>query len=273
MARRPRTRPLVLAALALLVAALVGAFMYREDLIQTVNAQALVDAGLDGRLACHRVNRPAKLDALLRLGLRSFEVDLLVRDKGAEVYFEVGHDAKDARGLTFDELLERTRSSDVKKIWLDVKNLNDDNIDAALRELERLDTAFDLKEIVIVETSAQSAALARLSLAGFHTSYYLPTGRIKKLLADADTAGMRSEAARIAEQTRQQQIAAVSFDSALYPFVKQHLEPTIDARVVYHTWYSIQLWRWGAVERLRDKPYFGDERMRTILYSCKTTGG
>ncbi|MEW5796510.1 MAG: hypothetical protein AB1772_09120 [Candidatus Zixiibacteriota bacterium] len=251
----------------LLVILVVGVVLnYHKDLIQRGNISSLLAENLDSRLAPHRINRVNRLRAILAHGIRSLEVDLMFRPSNGGGYFEIGHDESDASGVGLAEFLDTLGGAGLKKIWLDIKNITEGNIDAALAELIRLDSLYDLRKTAIVESSFGSESLRRISNAGFHTSFYLPTVRIKELLASGDTMALQKEAEAIAAQVWAQQLAAVSFDLALYSFVKGHLESIIPDTTVYHVWDSVKLWEWDAIRELKDRNYFKDARVATILY-------
>lgn len=50
---------------------------------------------------------------------------------------------------------------------------------------------------------------------------------------------MEKLAVKIAKQLEIQNVAAISFDSRLYPFVKIFLESKLSKDIVYHSWGGI----------------------------------
>ena len=242
------------------------ALNYPVDSIQRANISAILSLKLDGRLVPHRVNRVNKLQAILGEGIGSLEVDLLFRFDGQRGHFEVGHDEIDASGVDLAAFLDIIKAHCLKKIWLDIKNVREDNIDALLAELLRLDSLYGIRQTAIIESNLVTEGLRKVGQAGFHSSYYLPTQKIKALLSGNDRALLQAAAAALAEQIASQGVAAVSFDLALYPFVKNYLETVIPATVVYHTWDSMKLWELNAIRDLKERAYFNDSRVMTILY-------
>ena len=57
------------------------------------------------------------------------------------------------------------------RLWLDLKDVDQGNVEGVIDRLLELDRAFGLKDRAIVETSFTGAGLARLSAAGFDLSY------------------------------------------------------------------------------------------------------
>ncbi|HEY0635366.1 MAG TPA: hypothetical protein VGE00_08290, partial [Gammaproteobacteria bacterium] len=186
--------------------------------------------------------------------------------QGEGGYFEVKHDQHASQPLTLESYLEQLKGRGVKKLWFDIKNLGDENSRTALNELLRLDTHYGIRQYAIIESPFQGSAFHTFRAAGFHTSYYLPIGQIRRLLEAGEAGALRAQAEAIAAQLRRQQPAAVSFHLDIYPFVKHYLEPLIDTQVVYHTWASIRLYYPFALERLQRADYFNDPRVETILY-------
>jgi len=253
----------ILLFLLLMVAGSIGVIKYN----QYQNITTLIEEALDGRLIAHKANHQGKLASIFNSGIRSFELDLMFRQQGDSGYFEVGHDDKEAKGHTFASYLESLGDYTIKKVWIDVKNINDDNASAVLARLAFLDENYDIKPILILESSTTSKRFKDFSRAGYHTSYYLPTTKIHGLLAQNDAHAIQKEVVRIQTLVHEQQLAAVSFTASLYPFVKRYLEPVLPKHIVYHTWNIINFKDYKALETLKDKAIFKDERIQTIIFN------
>jgi len=239
---------------------------FHKNLIQAYNLKTVLHENLDGRLVPHRVNSIEKFKRMQDCGIRSLEVDLYFDADTNRRCFAIGHDIEDARSVNLDEYLESLGQIEIRKIWLDIKNVTADHLQPMLQELERLDSLYEIRDIAIVESSYPSRDITIISDAGFHLSYYLPTERNQKLLDTEDEEILDAEAAALAEQLDNQRVSAISFDLSLYPFVKEYLEPVLSDTIVYHTWGAIKLWEWGTITKLRNTVYFKDSRVKTILY-------
>lgn len=245
---------------------------YHKDLIQYYNVKTLISENLDGRLVPHRVNDIDKLMAILDNGIQSLEVDLTFRKVEGKCFFEVGHGINDLSGLAFDSFLNITAKHDMKKLWMDLKNVTEDDIENVLQELERLDSVYSIKSYAIIESSVLSSDFQQISRRGYHTSYYLPTERITGLLIKNDNDSLLKEAEILNDQIRNQEVLAVSFDLSIYPFVKNYLEPIIQDSIVYHTWGDDKLWEFNAIDKFQSRDYFKDIRVKTILYKYWGSG-
>lgn len=263
-----KNRPIILMLLAFLVSIVVSC---EKASIQDVNVKKLLAENFDGRLVPHRVNDLDRLQEILDVGIRSFEVDLLFRSDETGNYFEVGHDERTATGVHFETFLEKLKRYEIRKIWLDIKNVRELNVDVLVLELIRLDSLFGIRTFVIVEANITTGGFQKISARGFHTSYYLPTGSTVSLLEENDPAKLRAEAERLQKQLHGQSVLAVSFDLRLYPFVKDYLEQHISDTVVYHTWNSIRLWKPGSLDDLQSQDYWRDARVKTVLYKYRSS--
>jgi len=253
----------ILALFIMVVATGVAIVKYN----QYQNLQLLFKDELDGRLIPHKANHLGKLESIFDRGIRSFELDLMFKQKGEQGYFEIGHDDKEAKGRTFESYLALLQPYPIKKIWIDVKNIDENNADAVLAHLEFLDQKYSIKPILLLESSTTSVLFQNFSKAGYHTSYYLPTAVINNLIEQNDPQALQLEAQRIHNLTLTQSLSAVSFAASLYPFVKTYLEPLISDNVVYHTWNIIMFKEYRALEQLKEKAIFKDPRIKTIIYS------
>jgi len=227
-----------------------------------MNSSVLDSLNMKARVYPHRINSIGKLSSAQYHGFNSFELDVLFR----EGYFEVGHDEGAMSGMSLKELLSYTSTDQLQKLWLDVKNINDDIIPDVLKRLEELDKIFDLKKYAIIESGTTSPRFSEFADAGYHTSYYVPTD-----IVDLEISSQPNKARQIADQVQRQHTTAVSFDYRLYTFVKEHLEPLLDPNIVYHTWnLSLELADPNFKYSLLETETYRDARVKSILISYRS---
>ena len=231
---------------------------------QSKNAAQIIKSGLEHKLLPHRVNTIGKLHNISYDQLNAFEVDVIYRNDNSNPFFEVGHDEGAMSGISLDSFLT---SSDhkYKKIWLDVKNVRDKDIEGMIQRLENLNQSFDFKNQLIIETSNRSDAPKKFAESGYHLSYYLPTRKVLSVLNESEEVKVETAQALV-RIAKSQNASAVSFDLKLYSFVKSHIEPLLDPGIVFHTWFpGYTLWESGLLEKLRTQSYFNDPKVKTIL--------
>jgi heptose-I-phosphate ethanolaminephosphotransferase len=223
----------------------------------------------EGRVIAHRINSLGKLGDAGRAGFDGVELDLVVRLTEDGGYFEVGRNDEIRTHGKLEGYLAAAEEWGFRKLWLDIKNLEEGNYRQALEELERLAVLYPrLKEIAIVESSTPDAWFAEFAARGWHTSYYyyFPHEELLELIEAADAAANERRAEEIAATVRMQRAQAVSFEVRLYPFVKAHLERHLESHIVFHAWDTrIRAWEPQARQMLEQAPYYGDGRLRTII--------
>lgn len=249
----------------LIILIFLSIFLYHY-INQKQNTKDLLSENLDGRMVPHEINTLKKLNEILENGIRSYEIDIHFNTKDNISYFEIGHDNEDLHGTTFESYLKNTNSLKIKKIWLDVKNVSNENIDEILKHLNKLDSQYHIKGIVIFETPFKNAKMQKISDAGFETSFYISNSPIDKMIKANEKNMMKKEAENIANQISIQHSKAISFNSLLYPFVKTYLEPIIPKNIAYHTWKSVKMQDRNAISDVKNTKYFKDKRVKTILY-------
>ncbi len=209
----------------------------------------------------HRVNTQGKMSQVIYDGFKGFEIDVFLHQKGEDYFFHVGHDPNRMSGYGLEQYFSSIDISGVQRVWIDVKNLNSDNVLHALNRLEVLDSLFGIKGKAIFESSMKGEAFARVSERGFHTSYYLPYGDYFK-----DQQNWPSYAKTFAQRIKAQKVKAVSFDVEYYPFVKTQLEALIPKDLDYHCWdLSLRLNSKDFKSNLQSKEYLKDARIKTLL--------
>ncbi len=231
---------------------------------QKRNARYLLDSHQDKRLFPHRVNSIGKLKDIFDDGLRSFEIDLCFAG-GDRNTFILGH-GDGVMGVDIRTFLDSVDYTEINRVWIDVKNLNSGNYEAALVELELLDKKYDLKEKVIFESSVKSELFRYFRERGWYTSYYIP---LSTYLVDSNESSdetlMEKLSSSLSRQVVDQKVAAVSFDSHLYTFVKKYLEPKIPKNIDYHIWYGPRLDDPGFEKKLAVDELYLDKRVKTLL--------
>lgn len=204
------------------------------------------------RIGFHRVNTFGKANEIIIQDGNVVEID--VKFVGGKLMVGHGEDAA-MTGVTLATYLNGIALEKLKKCWLEIKNLDDDNFTLVFSELIRLDSIYQLKEKMIVETRYHGVKLSRLRQSGFSTCYYITNDDLR------NTSGLIA-------QLRKQQVAAISFESVLYDQIKQSVAPFIAPSIDFHTWNIAMDARHGKMlEKLKSETYFGDTRVKTILVS------
>ncbi|MFV2056959.1 MAG: phosphoethanolamine transferase [Thiohalomonadales bacterium] len=229
------------------------------------NTKKLIKNNLLEKIIPHRVNSIGKLNQVLDNNYASLELDANFFNDGNDNRFMVGHDTNTLSSIKLKDYLALMPIKSMKKIWLDIKNINKNNIDAVGKRLIFLDDLYGLKEKVIIESETTSNLFSRISDIGFHTSCYLP-GTLARLYRKNKLDELKAETTRLREQIRQQRCSAVSFDNSLYPYVKKYLEKELKNEVVYHTWdLKMDLKDREFFMKIQRQDYFHDDRIKTIL--------
>ena len=235
---------------------------------QKTNTQYLVDSNQSSRVFPHRINSIGKLKDIWHDGFRSLELDAHFGDHNT-TFFHMGNNHGEM-GVKLEDFLLSVDYSEIEMVRLDFKNLNHNNYKEAIKRLEYLDKKYDVKKKFIVESGTTAPLFREVRKAGWYTSYYMLTEKITKLLKDKDIVEMNKLAKEIANQTKLQDVSAVSFDHKLYPFVKQYLEPLIDKDVVYHVSYVPSLSNKSFKQNLQKNKLYLDKRVKTLLAHYKS---
>jgi heptose-I-phosphate ethanolaminephosphotransferase len=173
------------------------------------------------KLWAHRVNSIGKLLEAKSI-FAGVEVDV-VFDRGARAFFAY-HPPKRNHFLSLRELLRAASDRPDLRLWLDWKNPNEEDFDAALAALTALDREFLLKNRTLVETASEATfpSLARLAGAGFAHSYYVPDGEVEANgCVQQPKAGKCGDLAdAIAARARRIGAGAISFDAKASPFIE-----------------------------------------------------
>lgn len=145
---------------------------------QKTNEQYLIDTNQSSRVIPHRINSLGMLFDMWNDGVRSFEFDAIFRKDGT---FQTGHDSHLVIPL-LEKYFDSIDVEKVERIWFDFKNLNKHNYKNVISRLGYLDKKYHLKHKLIFESPMAEPFYKELREAGWHTSYYMPTGTIVGLI-------------------------------------------------------------------------------------------
>lgn len=148
-------------SLSLLVAAL---------LLASVSCKHNNDKTPEDKVWLHRVNTIEKA-RYYQHDYPGFEIDLHYIDSLQD--FLIEHDATEGSTLTFDEWCAALENVSTMGLWLDFKNLTDQNKEAAAQRLVALRNKHKLQGKMYVE-SPMYANLSVFQNEGFLVSYYIP---------------------------------------------------------------------------------------------------
>jgi hypothetical protein len=129
------------------------------------------------RFFANRVNSIQRLKYLYK-DFSGFECDIRVSRPKNLLY--LGHNSQTAAHKLEDLLASDTEK---KVLWFDCKNVRTDNLEVFLEQLTRLDSLYQLKNRIIIE-SANLDMLEIFSARGYFTSYYLNQDNINAFRSD-----------------------------------------------------------------------------------------
>lgn len=208
------------------------------------------------RTGIHRVNSYGKYYEVRKSLFTTIEIDVKIEEEG----LMVGHGEEGSMsGETLYTYLRNVKH--FGRVWLDVKNLNNDNIDLLIRHLDKLREAEFIDDRDIIETSFLNLNVRRIIDAGYNLSYYLPTS-----ILDMTPAQRMKEKAWIVKKVSGLRLKHISFDSRLYDWVKSDLETSLSGSVAYHTWdLSLNVRHGSFLDAYESRPFVSDDRVKTIL--------
>ena len=137
--------------------------------IETVIAKTINDIPNFG-VWVHRVNGIDRLNEVKDM-FSGFEIDLVYNLQND--YFDVNHPPAESIELSLSNLINTLENPAEKYYWLDLKNINKQNCEPALKRLVELSNLYGIRRNFILESKCLDC-LQRFNEEGFFTSKYLP---------------------------------------------------------------------------------------------------
>lgn len=161
----------------------------------------------------HKVNSLEKLSEV-ESHYHGLELDIVYEVTKRD--FDIHHPPEPSTGLWLSNYFN-TLSNKQQPLWLDFKNLNSENQDAACKCLDSLVHHYQLSKSNIIVESSKPECLLAFSQNGFKTSYYLPPElheRTEQLL--------KTEIEFTNHQATTYPTTYLSFEFKDYPILKQY---------------------------------------------------
>ncbi len=181
----------------------------------------------------HRANTIASMLDAKKQGFKNIEIDIFYDDKKHKII--VGNSYKERTDIALQEYLEYEKGY-FKRVWLDFKNVNDNNIAMILDRLNKLNEKFNLKNRVLLESGYMGEKFSIFSNHGWSTSYYIPIDKFKKV------SNVNQYVRQLLKQLKKQKVASISFDYRVYEYILKYLESNEKFKALnleFNTWLSL----------------------------------
>jgi heptose-I-phosphate ethanolaminephosphotransferase len=220
-------------------------------------------------------------------GFDSIEINVNAFD------FKMGHAPQAVYDMTLDEYLSSIPLDNINFIWLDMKNLEEEDIDKVIEKLNELDKKYKLKNRILIENTLISHKMKKFTENGWRNCFYLfvkfdsqdvnkgfshelfPIMLKSKIdLSQEEKTKLQEFAYEIAKNIKEQKSTDLSFYAMFYPFVKEYLEPLISSSINYNTFAIENMPEIDHVDFIKDLqsrkiPIIRDVRVRTVLLNSK----
>lgn len=248
----------ICAVLALFNYDVVAAKLFR--VAPSVLENRLAEKIMPDKFWLHRVNSVAKQKELAHK-YKGLEFDIIYYEK--ENAFENSHDKTDLQKYNLEKQFQQYASaSENNEIWLDFKNLNENNKKESLECLNNLVTEYCIEKSKIWVESKSWQSLKEFKLAGFKTSYYFPYYKFNEMTED-EIKFVKKYTIDVAESGN---VDAVSFHGDHYSFITS-LE--LPSHIVFLSWLDGKWW-YEVLLRRKYTDIRNDDRVKVIL--VKDTG-
>lgn len=121
------------------------------------------------KIGLHRCNSLEKLEE--KGGAYALiEVDVCIRERGL---MDVTHDEDTTFGLDVSSYFVYLQKNPENRMWMDVKNLDEANLDSFLYSLDSLCRTYDIAHERLIVESPRWDLMRRLTIRDYFTSYYV----------------------------------------------------------------------------------------------------
>lgn len=169
---------------------------------------------MKSRIWLHRTNSVEKMKEFAG-EYDNFECDVIFRNPG----YDVTHDENVSYGIVLDSIFHQLQLQG-GMLWIDLKNLSDENKSDALAELQRLTRQYDINPSRLIIESRNWHALHLFTEKGFYTSYYVDR--------DSGKSNPEQFTHQLQEVAESGCVKALSFFGEDYYFIKSRIDTDLD---------------------------------------------
>ncbi len=199
----------------------------------------------------HRVN---SVEKMLELSDKYTGIEIDVNFNNIELFFDVTHEIEDSINLSLEEYFKYLNKND-KKIWIDFKNLTEENVENSLEVLENIIFEYDVDKTRFIIESPNYEMLKFFKERGYYTSYYVPYLDISNLNKEE----LKYWKNKIEYITLTGNVSAISFPSYLYLFIK-----SIGLKIDLLSWEGGKEWERLYLTKIT-RNMLKDEQLKVIL--------
>ena len=251
--------------------ALHGKYHYtdRDNYIywQRENSKRLIELNQSSRIFPMRVDTIGKLKEIYHDKIKSFEIDITYDSHTDKLIVSDGNISSQ---ISLVKLISATPHQDIDRLILNLRDLSTENYQYIINRLELIDKELRLKERTIVEFSKQLSLHREFARRGWHSSYHIPTKAILVKMESNSRESLEKLSLEISKEIIENDLKDISFDSRLYDFVKLYIEPKIHSGLRYHTYIGLSLSDPDLIDRLKNRKFYFDDRIDTILITHKS---
>lgn len=184
------------------------------------------------------------------------EVDVVFRKDGT---FDVTHDVNTSFSLVIDPYFSHMEKTD-GKMWMGIKNLEQENKTEMLSELEKLVGFCHIGKDNLIVESRNLEALRLFTKNGYYTSYYVPFDKPEKI-SEEECNSCISILQKIVDGKA---VCALSFPCWWYSTIKERLHRSIDLLTWRHRTSKFML-----LASPRGRQMLKDDQLEVILVKEK----
>ena len=249
---------------------------------QKQNAKLLSKNKFFPKITPQNVHTLGKLNDIQNDGFVSFaaQANYFPKDKkeGEGLFKLTKQREKEEQGANLEFLLTHKKSYKWKNIYLEIKNLNNENYKLILDKLDILDKKYNIKNIITIASSKLFDFFQEFERDGWRISYILDDSEIIKTLKELEkkekgkeqkqTEEIRKFLLQSKELSQKKGISSFSFHEKLYPFIRKKLMPNLPPRFSFHIWSNdskLRLDHYHLRYTLTSKVYASDKRIKSIL--------
>lgn len=234
---------------------------------QPQNIRSLHIAGQIDKVVAHRTNTISKAGTLLVQGLGALEIDLNLHANKNTVQFMVGHDAQSSAEINLHDFLNHLDWENITHLWLDMRNLNADNVELAIKRLNTVNQKFAIKQKAILLVNSNRVEFKQLSEQGYQLAY---------AVSDTELDNNQIQTQQFINEHSQsaQQIGAsiISLPASAYSHIQHGLRPLLNNNQSLHLRLpkDLTLATPNLDKALAQQDYFIDPQVSAISFAVQS---
>ena len=230
---------------------------------RNINSQYLSEINQTNRVVPDHINLIGKFNEIRRNNFKSFGIDVYIDDKNGSI-LHIGTQKKFIQA-TVKDYLEKLSFSSIDKIYINLSNIQKNNLDNVLIELEKLNIQYGLKKRVILIFDTPKIDISIAIKKGWKFSFKLNDEKVQNFINTKQKQELAVYMNEVGQWQQQNKIMSLTLSEKNYSLLKSYFDSSVYKNFTYNIITIPKLKNKKFINNFKSSSIYKDDRIKTIF--------